>query len=159
MEAKFIIPQNYEQWLNAFTILSSASVSADSISELSQGSCPGIERVTYEFQDRLQDTTNKMLTRVTKRCTSAINYSLEEGELENVEVIMRRYLGEMKKCRFYLYINFLSKEFLQELDKQVTKEIERYWRELRGYLTKIVDETEDSRIYDIIYHLKRIKLC
>lgn len=157
METRFIIPQNYEQWLKTFGILSSTTVPADNISELSYGVCPGIEKVTFEFQERLQETTNLMLTRITKRCTCALNDSLEEGEFENFDVIMKRYRGEMKKCRFYLYINFLSEDYLQELDNQVTKEIERYWKELKGYLTEIVEETEDSRIYDIIYYLKRIK--
>lgn len=157
MEGTFIVPQNYEQWLRIFSVLGTTTVPADNISELRNGICPGIEKVTFEFQKRLQETTNQMLTRITKKCTSAVNITLEERDFENIEVVMRRYRGEMKNCRFYLYINFLSSDYIEELDNQVTREIERYWKELQGYLWALVEETEDSRLYDMVYYLKRIK--
>ena len=157
MEGALVVPKNYEQWLRIFSVLSSTTVPTDNISELKNGICPGIEKVTFDFQKRLQETTNNMLTRITKKWTSAINVTLEEGDFENIEVVMRRFRGEMKNCRFYLYINFLSNDYIQELDKQVTCEIDRYWRELTAYLLSLVEETEDSRLYDMIYYLKRIK--
>lgn len=157
MKGALAIPKNYEQWLKTFSLLSSTTVSSEYIQELERGSCPGIEKVSSEFQKRLQETTNSMLTRITKKCTSAVNVTLAEGDFENVEVVMRRFRGEMRNCRFYLHIHFLPKKYIQELDDQVTKEIERYWKELKKYLLALVDETEDVRLYDMVYYLKRIR--
>lgn len=157
MEENLIVPQNYAQWLKVFSVLSSTAVSFDSICKLKQGTCPGLNNVTSEFYKRLQETTNCMLKRITKRCTYAINTLLEEGDFENFEVIIRRYRCEMQNCRFYLYINFLRPDYVQELDTQVVKEIARYWKELYDYLMALVEETDDSKLYDMVYHLKRIK--
>lgn len=155
-EEKFVVPQTYEQWLKLFSILSSTTVSIDNIYNLNQGRCPGVEQVAPEFHKRVQDTVNRMLKRMTKQCTGAINTVLEEGDFVNFDVIIRRYRREMKKCRFYLYINFLQSEYVQELDDQVTKETQRYWKELYRYLMTVVEETENSEIYDMVYCLKKI---
>ena len=157
MEEVLVAPKSYEQWLKTFAILSSTAVREQDIIVLQNGVCPGIEKVSYEFQKRMQETTKSMLTRITRKCTSSINNSLQEGDFENIDVLIRRFYSEMKGCRFYLYINFLPREFIQELDRQVTREIDRYWNELKKYLETLADETNDARLYDMIYYLKRIK--
>lgn len=156
MKEEFVVPQTYDQWLSFFSVLNKTSVPSEYICSLNRGICPGIEQVSAEFHKRIQDTVNLMLKRITKQCSNAINTFLEEGDFDNFEVIVRRYRRELGKCRFYLYINFLAHDFVQELDSQVTKEIQRYWFEWYRYLTEVIEETEKSEIYDMVYYLKKI---
>lgn len=156
IKEQFFVPQNYEQWLEIFTLLGSTPVSMEKINDLQYASCPGVERVYLEFCKKLQDTVNEMLKRITRKCTSAVNLALNEGQFDDFEIIVRRCQREMKTCRFYNQITFLEHDYIEELDRQVVSEMKRYWKEMRKYLMDLLDESDNTGLYDMVYYLKRI---
>lgn len=151
-----MVPQSYQQWLDCFELLSKNNVSAGYIEALEEGSCPGIDHLAAPFEERVQATVNQMLKRYTGMCTRSLNEALEEGDFSEVDVLLRRQRKNMNNCRFYRYIPFLRRGFQEALDAQVSKEIERYWREMKKYLSQLVEETESADLYDIIYYIKRL---
>lgn len=156
MGAGAAAPQSYQQWLECFEILGTHPVSKDYMDTLKYGSCPGIENMTAKFHERLLETVNRMMNRATKHCTKRLNEALEDGDFSYIEVIMRRCRRDIDNCRFYRNIPFLQSEFRDELDIQVVKETKRYWDRLKGYLAELIEETESSELYDILYYIKRL---
>ncbi len=149
-------PQTYQQWLECFEMLSTGPVSGEYVESLKHGSCPGIEKMTAKFDERLQETVNRMMNRATKHCTRSLNEALEEGDFSYIEVILRRCRREIEHCRFYRELPFLQAEFRDRLDMQVVKETNRYWDRLKGYLAKLIEETESAELYDLLYYIKRL---
>lgn len=149
-------PQNYQQWLDCFELLCKKTVSAGYIEAFEEGSCPGIDHLTASFQERVQATVNQMLKRSTKLCTRYLNQALEEGDFSELDVLLRRQRRNMNNCRFYRHILFLPGGFQEALDAQVSREIERYWSEVKKYLSQLVEETGSADLYDTIYYIKRL---
>lgn len=151
-----MVPTNYQEWLGCLEKIAGQNVSFEYIDQMKYGSCPGIQTVEDRFNDRIVETVNKMLSRMTKQCTCRLNEMLEEGDFSETEVVFRRSYKEMEKCRFYREISFLNEDFVVQLDQKVVAEKQRYWKEVYNYLTKIAEETEQSEIYDMLFYLKRL---
>lgn len=115
-----------------------------------------MDHVNPQFLERLQDTVNHMLNRSAKSCTKLLNESLEEGDLSNVEIVLKRHYKEMMRCRFYLNIPFIPEEYVDKLDKRTVSEIGRYWNTMRTYLIDLTDETGNSDLYDMVYYMNRL---
>ena len=149
-------PKTYQEWLACFDTLSKKSVSEEEIDGLKYGVCPGIESVYIQFFDRVQDTVNAIIKRVTKNCTRRVNECLEEGDFSNIEVILRRYYKELLNCRFYIHISFIEKSDVLLLDKVTISEINRYWQNMKHFFEVLSDETNNADLYDMVYFINRL---
>lgn len=148
--------RTYQQWINCLDYLSKKKVTDEFIDNLQYGLCPGIEMVMPQFLERVQNTVNQMMNRSTRTCTILLNESLEDGDFSNMESNLYRCFREIKRCRFYLKINFIPKPDVAELDKKTVSEMNRYWNEVYKILTKLAEETGNEGVYDLLYYLNRL---
>ena len=148
--------RTYQQWIGCLEHLSNKKVTDEFVEKLQYGRCPGIETVMPQFLERVQDTVNQMLNRSTRTCTTLLNESLEDGDFSNVESIMYRSFRDIKRCRFYLNIQFIPESFVFELDKKTVSETNRYWKEVNRALTQLAEETGNEDVYDLLYYLNRL---
>ena len=148
--------RTYQQWIGCLEHLSNKKVTDEFVEKLQYGRCPGIETVMPQFLERVQDTVNQMLNRSTRTCTTLLNESLEDGDFSNVESIMYRCFRDIKRCRFYLNIQFIPEAFVCELDEKTVSETNRYWKEVNKALTQLAEETGNEDVYDLLYYLNRL---
>lgn len=148
--------KTYQQWIGCLERLSKKKVTDEFIANLQYGLCPGIEMVMPQFLERIQNTVNQMMNRSTRACTALLNESLEDGDFSNVESNLYRCFRDIKRCRFYLNINFIPKSFVHELDEKTVNETNRYWNELHKALTRLAEETGSEEVYDLLYYLNRL---
>ncbi|MZL32933.1 hypothetical protein [Blautia wexlerae] len=131
-------------------------MSDEFIENLKNKVCPGIKNVMPQFLERVQATVNKMINKSTKNCTTLLNEALEEGDFSNIESYLYRCHREMKRCRFYLNIQFLPESFTCTLDEKTVSEINRYWKEIRGFLVQLAEESGSEDVYDLLYYVNRL---
>lgn len=156
METNMREPKTYQEWIICFDTLSKKSVTVEEIENLKNGVCPGIESVYTQFFERVQDTVNAMIKRVTKNCTRRVNECLEEGDFSNIEVLLIRSYRELLNCRFYIYIPFIEKSDARLLDKATISEVGRYWQTMKKFFEELLDETNSADIYDMVYFINRL---
>lgn len=148
--------KTYQQWIGCLDYLGKRKVTDEFIDNLKYGLCPGIEMVMPQFLERVQDTVNQMMNRSTRTCTTLLNESLEEGDFSNMESVLYRCFKDIKRCRFYLNINFIPRDFAVELDTNTVSETNRYWKEVHKALTLLAEETGNEEAYDLLYFLNRL---
>lgn len=156
MKAMVTTPKTYQEWMSCFEYLSNRIPSDKDISLIYEGICPGVETVQVQFMERLNETVNNMLNLSTKNCTRLLNEALEEGDLSNIETILRRGYKDIQRCRFYRSVEFIPIEYVKELDSKTVSEINRYWNLMKRFFCDLVDETNNSDLDDMVYYVNRL---
>lgn len=149
-------PKTYQEWMSCFEFLSNRIPSDKDLSLICEGKCPGIENVQVQFLERMNETVNNMLNRSTKNCTRLLNDSLENGDLSNIETILRRGYKDIQRCRFYRNVSFIPVEYVEELDTKTVSEIDRYWKLMKKFFCDLVDETNNPDLDDMVYYINRL---
>lgn len=125
------------------------------LEELSGSTCSGFETVSGKFCNRMTEAVNSMLRQHTKNATKEINRCLEEGDYTLLEIIVKRSISEMSRCFFFNNISFLPSDYRLALNRELIREMNRYWSEVLGFLQRIVEESDSRELSDEVYYLKR----
>ena len=155
MERVNYTPRNYSEWVECLCRLGCENVTTEEINEIVAGEMPGFHNVSVRFCDRLTETVNQMLNMKIKQTTKQINRALGESDLSMLDTIISRNTFEMNKCFFFNELAFLPSEYCHILEREINKEIARYWKSIIRYFQAIEKESHREELLDTIHLIKR----
>jgi len=152
-------PTTYQEWLDCLVVLKGINVYSTGVYDaLVAGSFTGTELTKAALQSQIVDSINAMLDNSAKRFIRNMNDSITFNELSQVELLFNRLKKDVKVALFFETLDFLPKEFRNELSSSVRKQMSDFWNDTVRFLYEQSLEYSNSDLEDALFLIKRIKL-
>lgn len=153
------IPFTYQKWLEYFDKLKRLnSFDMEWYDSLCSGTFVGSDVVKTALQRQIVDTVNTMLDRSTKRFVANLNESIIFNEWNQIDLLFVRLKKEVKFFLFFEHLEFLPKEFKQELSDCVREKMSDFWTQMISFLYTQSLEYHNSDLEDALFLIKRVKI-
>lgn len=152
-------PATYQEWLDCLDILKGTNVHGTGVYDaLVSGSFAGTEVTKAALQKQIVDAINIMLDNSAKRFIKNMNESIVFNELGQIELLFNRLKKDVKVSLFFESLDFLPKEYRDELSDSVRRQMLNLWNETTSFLYGQSLEYSNSDLEDALFLIRRKKL-
>lgn len=152
-------PATYQEWLDCLDILKGTNAYGTGVYDaLVSGSFAGTEVTKAALQKQIVDAINIMLDNSAKRFIKNMNESIVFNELGQIELLFNRLKKDVKVSLFFEGLDFLPKEYRDELSDSVRRQMLSLWNETTSFLYEQSLEYSNSDLEDALFLIKRKKL-
>lgn len=152
-------PATYQEWLDCLDILKGTNVHGTGVYDaLASGSFVGTEVTKAALQKQIVDAINIMLDNSARRFIKNMNESIVFNELGQIELLFNRLKKDVKVSLFFESLDFLPKEYRDELSDSVRRQMLNLWNETTTFLYGQSLEYSNSDLEDALFLIRRKKL-
>ncbi len=152
-------PTSYEEWLDCFDLLKTCSFLDKEVFEIiSRGSFVIKGYIAFQFKQKLVDTINEMLNMRIKQFLKELNMYLSLNDLSDIAPLFIKFRNEVRKCLFFLDLDFLDDKFKRDLESSIRTQTEQFWIDTIVFLKKQTLEHTNSDLEDSLFQINRLKL-
>lgn len=152
-------PATYQEWLDCLAVLKGTNVHSSGVYEaMVTGSFAGTDVTKAALQRQIVDSINAMLDNSAKRFIRNMNDSITFNELSQIELLFNRLKKDVKVALFFETLDFLPKDFRNELSDSIRKQMSGFWKDTVNFLYEQSLEYSNSDLEDALFQIKRIKL-
>lgn len=152
-------PATYQEWLDCLDVLKGTNVHGTGVYDaLVSGSFVGTEVTKAALQKQIVDAINIMLDNSAKRFIKNMNESIVFNELGQIELLFNRLKKDVKVSLFFESLDFLPKEYRDELSDSVRQQMLNLWNETTSFLYGQSLEYSNSDLEDALFLIRRKKL-
>lgn len=153
------VPATYQEWLDCLVVLKGINVYGTGVYDaLVAGTFMGTDVTKAALQRQIVNSINAMLDNITKRFIRNMNDSITFNELSQIELLFNRLKKDVKVALFFETLDFLPKEFRNELSSSVRKQMSEFWNDTVRFLYEQSLEYSNSDLEDALFLIKRIKI-
>ena len=152
-------PTTYEDWLNCFDLLkSSTSVDKGVAMTIARGSFVNKGYIAVQFHQKLAETINEMLNKRIAWFLKDLNMLISFNELSDIAPLFVKLRNEVKKCQFFIELDFLDASVKHDLEQSVRTQMEQFWSDTISFLQKQTMECSNVDLEDSLFLIRRIQL-
>ncbi|MDE6579160.1 MAG: hypothetical protein K2K41_01325 [Ruminiclostridium sp.] len=152
-------PSTYSEWLGCLDILKGTNVSASGVYEaLVSGSFAGTDTILSALQKQIIESVNALLNNSSRRFTKNMNDSIAFNDLGSIDLLFDRLKKDVKISLFFESLDFLPREYREELSRSVRDQMQGFWNETVSFLYRQSLEHSNSDLEDALFLIKRKKL-
>ena len=152
-------PSTYQEWLDCLAVLRGTNVSGTGVYDaLTAGSFTGTGVTKAALQRQIVDAINALLDNSAKRFIRNMNESIAFNELSQIELLFNRLKKDVKIALFFETLDFLPRDFRQELSDSVRKQMTDFWNGTVRFLYEQSLEHSNADLEDALFLIKRVKL-
>ena len=158
-ESRFEPPVTYEDWLNCFNILKQTSTISDAeIVSISKGFFAEKDYICVQFHQNLAETVNLMINNRTAVFIKNLEKLISFNEISGITSLFVKLRNEINRCLFFTQLDFLDKDFKQELERSLKAQTQKFWTDILAHLHKESLEFSNPDLEDSLFLIRRIKL-
>lgn len=152
-------PETYREWLDCLHLLRENDAYGVGVYDaLAAGSFSGTESTRAALQKQMVDGVNAALDKSAKRFIRNMNDSLAFNEFSQIASLFYRLKRDVRAVLFFESLDFLPKEFREELSDAVKSQMLKFWNESTAFLYEQSLEVSNPDLEDVLFLVKRIKL-
>lgn len=150
-------PKNYADWISCFDIMQNSLIDREEFIFLKNGTCGDIDNVIQYFEIRLVKTINFMIRKYIKNFRREFSLCVDFNDYECIHRHFISFANRINDCLFFTELNFLSRDFRNELLWSVMNETTKIWKSMLDSLYfKCIDGTPVFE--EQMLMIKRIRL-
>lgn len=149
-------PVNYQDWLKIFNQINQSGMTTALYDFCIKGQLVDKKHILNEFKTSLIDFLNIELNKCFKIFNKKIKLLLEVNDSKSVSVILSKLKITVSLYKFYNFLSFLDKEFLEQLNKSYDEQVKGFY----DYLLKVISTNviENDSNFDLYYQLKKYSM-
>ncbi|MCX6055115.1 MAG: hypothetical protein NTZ74_09425 [Chloroflexi bacterium] len=152
-------PSSYEDWLYYFDFLKSCtSLDNEVAMTIVRGSFVNKGYIAVQFNQILAETINEMLNKRIARFLKDLNMHISLNELSDIVPLFVKFRNEIKKCMFFIELDFLDDKLKRDLEKSMRTQMEQFWNDTVTFLQKQTLEYSNSDLEDSLFQIRRLQL-
>lgn len=149
-------PKTYQQWLACFDQLQAHPGDRQMLETLARGEYLG--QPAESFLVRLSETVGTVLTSLCRRFLRQLDEALADGEPDMVVLLASRLRKNISRCFFYRDLPFLSRAYIEELDRGFGEQLTFFWTNFLRELRRTARESMNPELEELVMEMKRIKI-
>jgi len=148
----------FEQWQACFRRIKNGEPAAREIMEAEILDLRLSAAAEHDFTVQLEAAVNAHLNRAGRRFSRSLQELSEEGFVEEIPTVARRYRREVRQVLFIRRLSFLHASYRQELESAIRQQLESAWQSFLQSLHRQAMQTPSAGLEDLIWSLRKFRL-
>ncbi len=143
----------YSEWIVLFEKMKQHGINELSYNECISGTLEDRNFSLNNFKEQLVNTINILLENAINRFIKVTNLMLEVNDIYKIKTTLIDLKKQINQMMFYKELSFLEDEFIQELNKSFSENVQSFYKSL---LDKVKKQTIENNVaFELYYILKK----
>lgn len=150
--------QTYQQWQTALREVREGTAPPEILRRQTVDGLRFPPSAEQALTEEVEKTVNALLKKAGDRFTKGLREASEQGGLEEIPLLARRFRREARGVLFIRELSFLSADYRRELEAAIRRELDRNWRSLLRGLRRQEAQRPSPQLEELILSLRNFRL-
>ena len=150
--------QTFQQWQAALRDVREGAAAPEILRQQAPAGLRFSPAAEQALREEVEKTVNTLLKKAGDRFSRGLREASEQGGLEEILLLARRFRREVRSVLFIRELSFLGADYRRELEAAVRRELDRNWRSLLGGFRRQAAQTPSPQLEELILSLRNFRL-